>query len=196
MPLDEQLISHSNSQKNKAGNSGNGSSSARSASLREAMRGNGANDSLESQGDLRADKMAAARNGGKSLTDKAVEEALSPAKQSLSNLLKASWENLIDSFGLTIIWIDIHIFLSYVLGKDLFCSLGEEWLPKGTPRNLESAKKYVGLTEKMGVVVINILGLVLILFVLSLVAMIVAAIDNPLKAISALFGSLWQALFH
>ena len=26
-----------------------------------------------------------------------------------SELLKAAWENLIDSFGFTLIWIDIHI---------------------------------------------------------------------------------------
>lgn len=186
MPLDEQLIS--------------GSSAARSASLREAMRGNEDSESLASQGDIRADRMAALRQGGtkklsEGLKDKAAEAILSPAKKGTSNLLKACWENLIDSFGLTLIWIDIHIFLSQVLGKDLFCSLGEEWLPQGTPRNLESAKKYVGLTEKMAVVGLNLLVLILILLVLSLVAMIVAAIDNPLKAISAIFGSLWQAIF-
>ena len=187
MPLDEQLISRSNS------------SSVRSASLREAMRGNENTSSLASQGNIRADKMAAFRQeGAKKLAeeakDKAIKAALSPASQGTSNLLKAAWENLIDTFGLTIIWIDIHIFLSQVLGKDLFCSLGEEWLPKGTPRNLEAAKKYVGLTEKMAVVGLNLGCLILILFALSLVAMIVAAIDNPLKAISAIFGSLWQAI--
>jgi len=194
MPLDEQLISHSNSQKNEADNSESDSSSARSASLREAMRGNENNSSLASQGDIRADRMTALRQGGaEGLKDKAVEEILSPAKQGTSSLLKAAWENLIDSFGITLIWIDIHIFLSQVLGKDLFCSLGEEWFPKGTPRNLEGAKKSVGMTEGMAVVGLNLGCFLIVLAALSLVSMIVAGITNPLKAISAVFGSLWCA---
>ena len=156
MPLDEQLISHSNSQKNEADNSADNlesdSSSVRSASLREAMRGNGSNGSLASQGDLRADRMSALRQKGAEETkDKATEKILSPVNQGTSSLLKAAWLNIINTFGLSIIWIDIHIFLSQVLGKDLFCSLGEEWLPKGTPRNLDGAKKSVGMTEGMAV---------------------------------------------
>jgi len=192
MPLDEQLISHSNSQKNEADNSESDSSSARSASLRETMRGNENNSSLMSQGDIRADRMTALRQGGvEGLKDKAVEEILSPAKQGTSNLLKAAWENLIDSFGLTLIWIDIHIFLSQVLGKDLFCSLGEEWFPKGTPRNLEGAKKSVGMAEGMAVTGLNLGCLILVIGVLSLVAMIVSGIENPMKAIKAIFGTIW-----
>jgi hypothetical protein len=195
MPLDEQLISHSNSQKNEADNSGSDSSAVRSASLREAMRGNESNGSLESQGDIRVDRMTALRQGGEEgLKDKAVAEILSPAKQGTSSLLKAAWENLVDSFGLTLIWIDIHIFLSQVLGKDLFCSLGEEWFPKGTPRNIEGAKKSVGMTEGMGVACLNIGCLIIVLSALSLVAMIVSGVTNPLKAISAIFGSLWCAV--
>jgi len=192
MPLDEQLISHSNSQKNEADNPESDSSSTRSASLREAMRGNESNSALESQNDIRADRMTALRQSGLGgVKDKAIEEILSPAKQGTSNLLKAAWGNLIDTFGLSLIWIDIHIFLSQVLGKDLFCSLGEEWFPKGTPRNLEGAKKSVGMAEGMGVACLNLGCLILVICVLSLIAMIVSGIENPFKAIKAIFGTIW-----
>ena len=146
-------------------------------------------------GDFRADRIAALRLAGtKKTEDKAVGELISPAKKSISKLLQSAWINIIDTFGLSIIWIDIHIFLSQVLGKDLFCSLGEEWLPAGAPKNLKGAKKSVGIAEGMAVFGLNVGCLLLILFLLSLVAMIVSAITNPLDVIKAIFGSLWQAI--
>lgn len=201
MPLDEQLISRSNSGQNKADNSesdasdsdnGRNDSASRAGEMRKEQRSGQGGNLLESQGDIRVDKMAALREGGvEGLKDEAIEKALSPVKQETSNLLKTAWESLIDTFGLSLIWIDIHIFLSMVLGKDLFCSLGEEWFPKGTPRNLYGAKKMVGMTEGMAVFGLNLGCLFIILFVLSLIAMIVSGINNPLKLIKAFLGTIW-----
>lgn len=111
-----------------------------------------------------------------------------------SSLLKAAWQNIIPTFGLSVLWIDIHIFLSQVLGKDLFCSLGSEWFPKGTPRNLDGAKRSLGLVEGMGVGCLNIGCLIMLLSVLVVISMIITGITNPLLIIKSIFGTLWCAL--
>jgi hypothetical protein len=138
MALDDQLITRSNQGNKEADNSGSNAldsgyeenSADRAGSLRAEMQAAKNGLAPESLGDLRADKRAAGRQQDKkSLSEKAVEGALSPAKQAISELLKSAWENLIPSWGLTLIWIDIHVFFNIVLGEKLFCNLGEEWLP-------------------------------------------------------------------
>lgn len=203
MPLDEQLISRSNSQQNEADNSESDASdsgserndsASRAGEMRKEQRSGQGGNLLESQGDIRADKMAALREGGaEELKDEAIEKALSPIKQETSNLLKTAWESLIDTFGLSLIWIDIHIFLSMVLGKDLFCSLGEEWFPKGTPKTVDGAKKMVGMTEGMAVVGLNLLVLFLILLALTIIAFIYTAITDPLGTIGSLLADYFKA---
>lgn len=100
-----------------------------------------------------------------------------PAKQGTSWLLKMSWLNLIDSFGLTLIYINIHVFLKWVLGEKLFCKLGEEWLPKqikeagGEAGN--TAGRGIGLVEVMVLLVLDLIVLCAIGVVLALIVMIV-----------------------
>ncbi len=138
MALDDGLINRSGSQEKEADNSASNApdsdskasndSSDRAGDLRTAKKGMG---NIESQGDLRADRMASKRQQG--LGDKAdqtIVAALAPGKKAVSELLKAAWENLIDSFGLTLLWIDAHVFLSMIFGNKLFCDLGEEWIPE------------------------------------------------------------------
>jgi len=140
MALDEQLIGRSNQREEKADNSesnaldsgyGEDDSASRSGDLRAAIQESKNGQVPGSQGDLRADRMAASRQKGlKAKANQAVEAALAPARKAISGLLKAAWENLIETFGLTLFWIDIHVFLNMVLGKKLFCDLGEEWIPE------------------------------------------------------------------
>ncbi|MBV5342927.1 hypothetical protein JZU68_04730, partial [bacterium] len=174
MEVDEELISRSNQEKSEADNSESDafdsdmgedededeeSEEDESSSLREEIQKSKNGVTTESTGDIRKDKLAAKRAQKVreiEVKKAAVSKPTNPAKKSTSGLLKAAWENLIDSFGLTIIWIDIHIFLSHVLGRDLFCELGEEWFPDGTPRNIDGAKRSVGMTEGMGVACINV----------------------------------------
>lgn len=50
------------------------------------------------------------------------------ANAGTSKLLQAAWENVIDSIGLTLIWVNIHaIFLNPIFGDKYFCKLGYEW---------------------------------------------------------------------
>jgi len=150
MALDEQLIGRSNQREEKADDSERNASvsgyedddsASRAGNLRAAIQETKNGMVPGSQDDLRADRMASSRQKGlKEKVNKAVDAALSPARKAISNLLQSAWENLIDSFGATLIWIDIHVFLNMVMGKKLFCDLGEEWIPE-KPNIPGAAKK-------------------------------------------------------
>ena len=105
------------------------------------------------------------------------EKALAPAKQGTNWLLKTAWLNLIDSFGLTLIYINLHVFLRWVLGDKLFCKLGEEWLPKQVTQAggdaAETAGKGIGLVEIMALLILDLIVLAVILGALALIVMIV-----------------------
>lgn len=140
MALDEQLIDRSNQRDERADNLesnapvsgyGENNSADRAGNLRAATQEAKNGPALKSQGDLNADKMAASRQKGlKAKASQVVGAALSPIKKATSGLLKWAWGNLIVSFGTTLLWIDAHVFLNMVVGKESFCDLGEEWIPE------------------------------------------------------------------
>lgn len=53
----------------------------------------------------------------------------SASKMGSGMLLKSAWIYLIPSCGATLLWINIHVFLSWIF-PSMFCKLGDEWLPK------------------------------------------------------------------
>jgi hypothetical protein len=181
---------------------------SRAGNLRAATQAAKNGISPESQGDLRADIMA--RNRLQKLKEKANKAAaavLSPAKKAISGLLKAAWENLIDTFGLTLFWIDIHVFGNKVFGKNLFCDLGEEWLPEKpgfiggddkaadgvAKKAVEGVTKTVGLVETMGCCCLNLGCLFLILGVLSIIALISNYFANPFAALGQILKDIWDS---
>jgi len=109
--------------------------------------------------------------------EKIKEKIAAPVKQGTSWLLKAAWLNLIDSFGLTLIYINLHVFLRWVLSDKLFCKLGEEWLPKQITLVAgeagELAKKPVGLAEAALLFLLDLIALFIILGALGLIVMII-----------------------
>ena len=211
MALDAELIARSNQRSEKADSSESDApnsdyeesdSASRSGSLRENVQAAKNGVAPQSRGDIRADKKATSRTQGtkKGAASKGLEMALSPAKKGISSLLKSAWLNLIDSWGLTLIWIDIHVFGNQVLGNKLFCDLGEEWIPDvhigadETAGKIEAPKKAIGLIESMGCCCLNLGCLLLVLASLSLVAMIVGVINNPMEFVMAMIKSIWQAV--
>jgi hypothetical protein len=211
MPLDEQLIALGNRGAKVAENSESNlvdsdneenNSAIKAGEFRESVKGKEANYNKEGseynqdeKGDFRSSRREAVRQrAGENLKNEVKEKTGAPIKKATSQLLKAAWKSLISSWGLSLIWINIHVFLGQVFGKNLFCSLGEEWLSEEASKNSAGAKKSVGLVEKMGVCCLDLGCLFLIIALLSLVAMIVSGITNPLKAIKALFGTLWCAI--
>ena len=71
--------------------------------------------------------------------------------KAIDELLKAAWENLIDSFGLTLLYIYLHWFMHQLFPK-FFCDLGQEWVPKKVksvaPDKAKIIGKKIGLAEK------------------------------------------------
>ncbi len=132
MALDEQLIDRSNQREQKADNSESNApdSGSRAGEYRAATQEARNGAALDSQGDVRADKVAASRmQRMKRKINEAAKATFAPARKGLNSLLKSFWENLISSFGFTLFLIDIHVFLNMVFGDKLFCNLGEEWIP-------------------------------------------------------------------
>ncbi|MGI6348198.1 MAG: hypothetical protein ACOXZ1_03350 [Patescibacteria group bacterium] len=79
------------------------------------------------------------------------DKGTSGMAKSLKKLLKTAWQNIIDSFGLTLLYIYAHWFWSQVFPK-LFCDLGQEWVPeeisKASPEKAKEIGKKIGCIEK------------------------------------------------
>ena len=187
MGIDDQLISKNtkDSEAEKAGE------------FREATRGG---NNAESSG------MSLREATKKASSDQKIKEANAPAKKSIENpflkttdeLLKSAWENLIPSWGLTLIWIDIHVFLSKALGPSAFREMGEEWIPDSIKKlgkgKIEPASALLRIVEGAGCGCLNLGCLFLVIAFLSIIALVVSAIGNPLDTAGILFGSLWHYL--
>jgi len=101
------------------------------------------------------------------------------AKFSTSALLKASWLNIptVYMFLPALAYINIHVFLRWVLGEKFFCKLGEEWVPKQAEAAAGEAGKAVsksaGIVEAMALIALDLIAGAVIIGALSLVVMIV-----------------------
>lgn len=143
--------------------------------------------------------MAKRKKGAEKEEEGAAKAPTNPIKKSTSKLLRQSWLNLVDSFGLTFIWINIHAFLHVVIGDKFFCKLGAEWsdalpLPaelKDSP-SAQKGMKAAETVEKMGVGCIDLGCCAIIFLALVVISLIVSFISgNPLDIIKNIFQALW-----
>src|SRR5512136_911092 len=107
---------------------GGGDTSAdRSAALNQARRGN---QEPEREGGGESDRPTSLREAvqerkrQQAAAAKAAEaaggEAATPMSRGTGKLLQQAWMHLPDSFGLSLIWIDIHVFLGAIFGNKFF----------------------------------------------------------------------------
>jgi hypothetical protein len=154
-----------------------------------AQRSRGANEVAkdvsdgEEEGTLNQ-QTAQARNSKDSSADAAGGTAVS-ATIGTSLLLKNAWLNIIDSFGLSLIYINLHVFGHSVFGEKLFCELGEEWIPSNMRSSLgsEAVKnkiKAFGLLEKAVLILADLIVLIILLALITFIIWIV----NPWNIIS------------
>lgn len=131
------------------------------------------------------------------------KKVAAPIQQGTSQLLKMSWLNLIDSFGLTLIYINIHVFLKAVLGEKLFCKLGREWAPAQVRaagnEAVEKLGAKIGIVEVMVLLILDLAVLFAVLMSLSFFIMIVAFWDagfwKQILAVWSAIGALgWDAV--
>lgn len=150
--------------------------------LREAVRANKAKQNLAG-----------------SLKDKAKDAAAAAVSKGTSKLLQAAWENLVDSFGLTLIWIDIHVWLGEIFGNKFFCKLGMEWLDQ----NIQGAQadyaksqgEIITTVEPMVLIGCNI-GCFFILMIIAVIAyVIIGILTGDVETYQAMFAAVW-AMFE
>lgn len=110
-----------------------------------------------------------------------------------SSLLRMCWINLIPSWGLTIIYINMHVFLRWVV-PEAFCKLGGEWRIKNVASH--GAKNVggsmFGIVEIIGILLID--GILAFLF-FTAVSMLVIVADiyaNPLSNADLLWSFAWD----
>ncbi len=181
---------------------GEEAASARSGGLRSARRSSGSvKDSSFHEHSLRERLAHARRNKSTNPSSKSTAEAhVNPLRKSTSGLLRQAWLNVIDSYGLTLLWIDVHFFLHGALGSTFFCPPGEEWTDRvvygsGVKKeqlaeSLSYVSKGVGTAEKALIGCVNIV-LFLIIFAIAFVLYllidrnpIIQFVINLMKAVS------------
>lgn len=103
---------------------------------------------------------------------KVEEKVVAPIRQGTSRALQWAWKALIPSWGLSAIWINIHVFLKQIFGEKLFCKLGEEWLPKQAVDAAGEAGKAInksaGLVEIMVLIFLDVIAFIVIGIFVSL----------------------------
>lgn len=169
-------------------------SAQRASELREeknkASNGDsGTNVSEDQEGntDIRQSKLAALKekaNLKKRANDKIKEKVFKPAKLATGAALKWAWGALIPSFGLTIIYVNMHVFLRFIF-PDAFCKLGEEWIPKvvsgdNTAKNV--AGTAFGLVEIIALVLIDLIIFITIVALIYFLILLADIIENPVKS--------------
>ena len=216
MSLDEQLLAEKRKTDETAGRAGDLRQAQRAGSDGSKSAGSGAYQENEgTPASLReAVRAGKKKDEGKGAGDKIASAAAAPMRKGTSKMLRQAWLHLIDSWGLTLIWINIHVFLRQILGEKLFCDLGEEWTDRtpgagtaGAPEvknvkntkgdqsgAVEQATKATGLIEKMGCGCLDLGCLFTFLAIVCLMAMIVGVIDNPLKALAGLLTGIWGTI--
>lgn len=130
----------------------------------------------------------------KGLAKQAIDQVVAPAiQQATSKLLQQAWFNAIETYGLTLLYVNVHVFLRWVIGEKYFCKLGDEWLSKigskGTVKSGSAASFLLGLPARgVGLLEVGLIGaldIILLLAVLVSIALpglIVYLIVNPTEA--------------
>lgn len=95
--------------------------------------------------------------------------------------LRAAWQFLIASFGLTLLYVNFHFLARYLGGSRKFCEFGAEW----SPRTIMTGKPSFGLkyAEFLALFFLDALAIMIILAIAALLGMVVYAITHPCEFI-------------
>ena len=88
--------------------------------------------------------------------------------------LRWAWMALIPSWGLSLIYINAHAFLS-VIFPNIVCKLGEEWLPPQVRGRASSGLSYL---EWTGLAVLDFIVFCIIMFIVALLGAIIRFLDS------------------
>ncbi|MDA3803049.1 MAG: hypothetical protein PF488_04145 [Patescibacteria group bacterium] len=177
MSVDEELLARQANKTDEAGISSEDKAAQLNLAKKESQR---EERGVENPKSLRQAVMAEKRKKKALKKNKKEKKGANPMSMGTAQLLKAAWQNLLVTWGLTILWIDAHVVLSVIFGKKYFCGLGEEWTMKKGRKGKGSAKT-LKLVEPMGVGLINLGCLLLLIAVFFLLSFISAALNDSFK---------------
>lgn len=129
-------------------------------------------------------------------TQKSMQGLQDLGKTASAKALRYSWLNLIITYGLTLFYINFHVFGRMVFGEKIFGKLGSEWLPKQLKavggKNAATVESAFGIVEVMLLIFLDLIFMALILGALSIIVMIASWMGDTWwgKAVSA-----WQLLW-
>ena len=182
------------------------------------------NQEAEAERGLRKGKRTSAEAGDKAkaksekeegAAQKAIGQAKKSSQKGTGKILQQAWLNLIDSWGLTYLYIVFHFLNRYLTPwGDFFCRFGHEWLPEMSPpasktlttkkedgtgwmpnsyydSGEDAIKGCAELTEIMSCIGIGLLILILILIAFLLMSMIAYVFEHPFKTAA---GIGWEAV--
>jgi len=159
--------------------------------LRESKKNNTENPNTNATPSLREATMSAKRQEKSNEDKKGTTGGAGAAamRKGTSSLLRSAWSYLVPSWGLTVIWINIHVLLGKVLGNKLFCKLGEEWADisgakaaaGGENQVIKKAGKAINTYESIGLGCINLGCFVVLISFLAIITLIFEGIQNPLR---------------
>ncbi len=122
---------------------------------------------------------------------KAKVQKLNPVYQGTKKALKSSVMSLIPSFGLTLIYINIHVFIRLFLPM-FFCKLGDEWMPdemqakmKATEKGRATARR-ANIFEFWAFIIVDGLVILVILGIALLISMLLDIVSHPISFLSSL----------
>ncbi|MCU0679657.1 MAG: hypothetical protein MUC28_04410 [Planctomycetes bacterium] len=154
--------------------------------------GNSAGENRDISGELRRDRQAAKaekeQEKGKEKTEQAGQPLM--AQAGTNRALRWAWGSLLMTWGVSLLYIDIHAFLHLVLGKRFFCQLGHEWLPKQMAKGVQGKimNFFLWLAEIILFVLANGLALLVVVIACFVVYLIVDIILHPTSSLLWNFG--------
>jgi hypothetical protein len=184
MSVDEQLLARQGNKTEEAEISSEDKAAQLNLAKRESQREERGVE--EKPGSLRQAVMQEKRR--KQVLKKKKQEDSKPSSMSAgtSKALKVAWQNLLSTWGLTILWIDTHVVLRIIFGKKYFCAPGEEWT-SSPGKTGKGGNKMLKLIEPMGIGLVNLGYLLLIIALFFLISLISAALENS-------FTFLWDII--
>ena len=131
---------------------------------------------------------AAALKSPRASIKKAQAAAQAVTNKWSKNFLRLSWTNLITSFGATLVYIIFHFICRYLAASRYFCYFGEEWVPDGMGKEMDTEQKIFELFDIIALfLTVAVIGaFLLIIFVM--LCIIIFSITHPGEAIMGFFS--------
>ena len=143
-------------------------------------------------------KVASKKQAAKktNVKEKAEMRATMPARRATSWLLRLAWLNAWATFGLTLIYVDLHILGGLVMGKKFFVNIGEEWTPeyvrKGSGELGKTSSMMLGIAEGGLLFMMHVVFFLVLLLSLLMVYLVV---DIYLHTLDFLWSVGFKGIF-